>query len=247
MRTLLFCGTLTLAVATPGQAQEARRPVLQTESNVQPTRKQEPVYRTGLQNGQRRAAPAQGKSFSKGTDRIKKASISTNSKRTLRTISPRTAGSDAKAKNQPASTQDAIKRMIGSLAVVLGSFFVLVWFIKRKKTGANHALSEQVIEVLGQMPMNGRQQMQLMRIGSKLLLLYLTPNSAQTLTEITDPLEVERLSAQCRSRSESSISSSFRQVLEQMGNEPASGFLDQHQRTQLEMAGGSSRSFTANA
>ena len=41
--------------------------------------------------------------------------------------------------------------MIGSLAVVLGSFFVLVWFVKRKKAGANPTLSRQVIEVMGLM------------------------------------------------------------------------------------------------
>jgi flagellar biogenesis protein FliO len=58
--------------------------------------------------------------------------------------------------------------------------------------------------------------MQLVRVGNKVLLLAVTANSAETLTEITDPDEIDRLNGICRQNQPGSISASFREILSQL-------------------------------
>lgn len=142
-------------------------------------------------------------------------------------ITPRTKSAPGqKAPIRFGPGQHTIKTVLGSLAVVLGSFFLLAWFLKRNRGGGQQALPKEVIEILGRVPLAGKQQMQLVRVGGKLILLCVSASGAETLTEITDPLEVERLSGACQATQPNSVSSSFRQVLEQFGKEPANGFLD---------------------
>ena len=54
------------------------------------------------------------------------------------------------------------------------------------------------MELLGRAPLAGRQTMQLIRVGNRLLLVALSASGAETLTEITDPVEVEHLAGLCR-------------------------------------------------
>ena len=68
-----------------------------------------------------------------------------------------------------------------------------------------------------------RHQLQLIRLGRRLLLVSVTPDHAETLTEITDPDEVNHLTSLCRQQQPGSISDSFRQVLHQLGHRPAHG------------------------
>ena len=113
-----------------------------------------------------------------------------------------------------------------SLAVVLTSFFALTWFLRRAKPSASAKLPEEAVEILGRLPLEGRQQIQLVRFGRKLLLWVVTPNSVQTLSEITDPDDVDQLMEFCEASKRGSLSDSFRQVLNELGNEPTNrGFL----------------------
>jgi hypothetical protein len=84
-------------------------------------------------------------------------------------------------------------------------------------------LPEEVIESLGRAPLIGRQQMQLIRLGRKLILLNVTPHGAEALAEVTDPAEVDRLTGLCQQQRRGSISDSFRQVLSQYGEAPVRG------------------------
>lgn len=59
--------------------------------------------------------------------------------------------------------------------------------------------------------------MVLIRFGSKLLLVSVIQGEARTLSEITDPLEVDQLVGLCESGQAGSISNSFRSVLLQEG------------------------------
>ena len=81
-------------------------------------------------------------------------------------------------------------------------------------------LPKEAVELLGRAPLAARQQAQLVRIGNKLLLVSLTPTTATTLSEITDPTEVEHLIALCRRGQTGSASAAFRQALAQLANEP---------------------------
>ena len=88
--------------------------------------------------------------------------------------------------------------MFGSLAVVLGLFLGLVWFLRRGLPKAARLLSSDVVEVLGRSPLAGRQQMHVIRFGNRLLLVAVSPSGAETLAEISDPAEVDRLAGICQ-------------------------------------------------
>ncbi len=120
----------------------------------------------------------------------------------------------------------SVVTVISSLAVVLGLFFMTAWLMRRTGRGGFASLPEDVFEVLGRAPLNHRQQVHLVRCGTKFLLVSLTPDSAETLTEIDDPDEVTRLAGLCKARQTGSASVAFRQVLHQFAGQPAEpGFI----------------------
>jgi hypothetical protein len=66
----------------------------------------------------------------------------------------------------------------------------------------------------------------LLRVGNKLVLVALTPGGAETLTEVTDPAEVDRLMGLCQQTDRHSTTKAFEQVFQSLSREPAtSGFL----------------------
>ena len=113
----------------------------------------------------------------------------------------------------PAAPGRMLTTVLTSLSVVLGVFLLLVWMARRGRARGRGTLPFDVVETLGRAPLTGRQEMQLVRVGHKLLLLSVTPTSAETLTEITDPDEIDRLSQICQQHSAGSMSDAFREVL----------------------------------
>jgi len=103
----------------------------------------------------------------------------------------------------------------GSLAVVLGIFFLVAWGMRRAAPPGSVMLPGEVFEVLGRAPVASRQQVHLLRCGAKLLLVSVTPEGAETLTEITDPIEVDRLAGLCQQARPNSATAAFRQVFGQ--------------------------------
>jgi flagellar biogenesis protein FliO len=106
----------------------------------------------------------------------------------------------------------------GSTGLVLGIFLLLVWIVKRKTPQSLTRLPNEAFEVLGRAPLSGRQQVHLLRCGNRLLLVSVTPGGAETLTEITDPIEVDRLAGLCRQSQPGSSSAAFKQVFEQLAS-----------------------------
>jgi flagellar biogenesis protein FliO len=124
-----------------------------------------------------------------------------------------------------------------SLAIVITAFFVLVWLSRKAAPKGLASLPSEVVESLGRAQLNSRQQMQLVRLGRKLVLLSVTSTGVETITEVTDLEEVERLCALCQQNRPGSMSETFRQVLSQFGNEPApAGFIGDPAESQLELA-----------
>jgi flagellar biogenesis protein FliO len=124
-----------------------------------------------------------------------------------------------------------------SLCVVLTLFFGLAWLTRRGLPKGMGKLPGEVIEVLGKAPLVKGQELQLIRVGSRLVLICVTPHGAETLTEIVERTEVDRISAICRSNSPASMTAAFNQVLTGVGREPASGFAG-NSRTSSERRGG---------
>jgi flagellar biogenesis protein FliO len=113
-----------------------------------------------------------------------------------------------------------------SLGIVLGLFLVVVWAVRRGLPKGAGMLPSDVIEVLGRAPLVDKQNVHLIRCGSKLLLVCIAPGSVQTLTEITDPDEVERLTGLCQTKR--GPTASFRATLAHFGGkQPVSYFSEQ--------------------
>jgi flagellar biogenesis protein FliO len=96
----------------------------------------------------------------------------------------------------------------------------VVWCSKRFAPAGTAPLPKEAVELLGRAPLAGKQTMQLVRVGNRLLLVALSGAGAQTLTEITDPVEVEHLAGLCQRGRGDSASASFNRVLSQMATEP---------------------------
>ena len=135
-------------------------------------------------------------------------------------LSPRTA-SGTEAQTSVPSGLPSIVTVFGSLGAVLAAFFVLAWLMKRGMPKNMGMLPPEVVEVLGRAPLAQRQFVHLMRCGNKLLLVSVSAAGAETLSEITDPIEVDRLTGICAQRRGDSVTASFRQVLHQFGRSKA--------------------------
>jgi flagellar biogenesis protein FliO len=130
---------------------------------------------------------------------------------------PRSAGP-----HRPGAPRSAqmLWRTGSSVAVVLGLFVLLAWCARRGPWNARRRLPEGVLEILGQVPGPGKQTLQLMRMGNKLLLVAVTAQGLEKLTEIDDPHEVAPLLAACRHDRPGAASAAFRQVLDQLDAQP---------------------------
>jgi flagellar biogenesis protein FliO len=111
---------------------------------------------------------------------------------------------------------------MGSLTIVLGLFLAVMWFVRRTGPKSMLTLPGEVFEVLGRSPLAARQQAQLVRCGNKLLLLCVTAGGTETLTEISDAAEVERLTGLCQQTRPNSATASFRNLFSQFGSDTSS-------------------------
>ncbi|MCA9160687.1 MAG: flagellar biosynthetic protein FliO [Planctomycetales bacterium] len=113
-----------------------------------------------------------------------------------------------------AGTLQMLVSIVSSLLLVVGLFLGVAWCY-RKTLGTTLAggLPKQVVHVIGRTSISARQQMVLVRFGSKLLLVSVIQGEARTLGEITDPLEVDQMLGLCESGQPGSISQSFKSLL----------------------------------
>jgi flagellar biogenesis protein FliO len=115
-----------------------------------------------------------------------------------RAITPR-AGRDAAA-------PDAVRGRAGgswwgslaSLAAVLGMIVLGARLWKKHGPLGRPGLPGEALEVLGRRILDPRQSIYLVRLGSRILVLGATPAGLSTLSEITDPVEVDVLAGLCR-------------------------------------------------
>ncbi|MBI2823488.1 MAG: flagellar biosynthetic protein FliO [Planctomycetia bacterium] len=143
------------------------------------------------------------------------------------------SGGDAKAQRAGTSAERAaaaqpngatqLVGVFGSLAIVLGLFLLVAWVMRRSLPTSSKRLPSEVVEVLGHAPLGHRQQAQLVRLGSKLVLISTAAGGAEPLSEVTDADEVERLTALCRQASPPAAAVTFRQVMRQLGQKRAAG------------------------
>ena len=113
-----------------------------------------------------------------------------------------------------------------ALAVVVGLFLLCAWALRRGARKSVHLLSSDVAHVLGRVPLAARQFAELLHVGNKLVLVSVTSSGAEILTEITDPVEVDRLLGICKQTDGRSSTVEFDEMFRQLTEEPTPyGFL----------------------
>lgn len=100
---------------------------------------------------------------------------------------------------QKANSPD-VRRMLGSLALVVGGYLALVVVLRKFSGGGQKGIPAEVVSVLGNLPYGHKQNLRLVRLGSKLVLLLNGPEGTHPIGEITDPGEVEYLAALCQGK-----------------------------------------------
>lgn len=137
-------------------------------------------------------------------------------------LAPRSESSRQGVERAAAPTPgSALVTVGGGLSAVLGVFLVVVWCTRRFAPPGAGVLPQEAVELLGRAPLTARQQMQLIKVGNKLLLVALSPTGIEPLTEITDATEVEHLLGLCRRGKSNSSTVLFQQTLAQLAKEPA--------------------------
>jgi flagellar biogenesis protein FliO len=133
--------------------------------------------------------------------------------------SARSPDADEAKRPRPLSPTSSLSTGLAALAVVLGVFLAGAWTLRRAVPSAANRLPADVVEVLGRTPLAARQFVHLIRCGNKLLLVHLAPGSAETLAEITDPAEVDRIAGLCQQSHPQSTTANFRQIFQQFARE----------------------------
>lgn len=176
----------------------------------------------GARQDVRRTPPDRGTALaanSKGSTVAGRASESASGEYKPIPLAPPRRDKSVRKDRQPPSAAQSLTTVVSSLSIVLGVFGLVVWMTRKALPNPSSVLPKEAVQLLGRAPLGGRQQMHLVRIGNKLVLLSVTPAGVEPLTEITDPLEVDRLCGLCAASQPGSISATFRDVLNQFGNE----------------------------
>ena len=126
------------------------------------------------------------------------------------------SSSESEDHGKSLGSMPSMATVLGGLATVLGVFLLAAWLMRRTSPQRFTRLPNEAFEVLGRAPLAGRQNVHLLRCGGKLLLVSITPAGTETLTEITDPREVDRLAGLCRQAGPHSSTAAFRQIFEQL-------------------------------
>jgi flagellar biogenesis protein FliO len=111
------------------------------------------------------------------------------------------------------------------LVLVVGLFLLCASLMRRGGPSPTSPLPRDAVAVLGRIPLTPKQFAHLLQVGNKLVLVSITGERTDTITEVTDPMEVDRLLSLCMKGSKQSSSAEFNRVLQQLSREPAHGFL----------------------
>ena len=123
----------------------------------------------------------------------------------------------AEGKRSGSNTLQMLFSVGSSLLIVVGLFLGVAWCYRKTLNTSMGGIPKQVVSVLGRTALAPRQQLILVRFGSKLVLVSLNQGETRTISEITDPIEVDELAGTCESHQPHSLTNSFRTILNQSG------------------------------
>ena len=123
---------------------------------------------------------------------------------------PDTAKSEGRSPSLP---QGPWAKTASSLVIVIGVFLLLVTVLRYPAKHRPGALPAEAAEMLGIVRLTGKQQLHLVRLGSKLLLLNLSGGRVEKVAELADPQEVRQLVATCQPDRAGVVSETVREML----------------------------------
>lgn len=122
---------------------------------------------------------------------------------------PATAA-EPSSRSLPAST--SVWGSLIGLAVVVGVMLVASRWLRVHGPASLRGLPNEAVEALGQRVLSRGIAVHLVRCGSRMLVLGVGPDGVRTLSEITDPVEVDLLAGACRRRDETAGVNTFAQM-----------------------------------
>ena len=113
---------------------------------------------------------------------------------------------------------------LGSLCLVLGTFFVFVLLLKKVGPKNGGSLPKEALENVGRYALNPKLQLNLIRLGNRLILVAITPDGAvETISEIDSKDEVTQILGMCRKLDPNGSQTQFREVLHELEQEKTPG------------------------
>ena len=142
----------------------------------------------------------------------------------------RASASQPSAEKGDADASDTLAQPVitvtSSLAVVLGLFAALVWISRKfgSHTVKGGAIPREVLQSLGTTPIDAKTRVTMLRCGNRILIVAQTATGIHPLSEVTDPEEVQHLTATCLG----DANHDFKSTLQSIQREPVeSGFVEQ--------------------
>jgi flagellar biosynthetic protein FliO len=115
-------------------------------------------------------------------------------------------------------------RTAAALALVVGLIFVARYVLRRLSPAGKTAARGEAIEVLTRASLGTRQQLALVRVGRRLVLVGSSPSGMSPLAELSDPDEVAELVEELRSGGRGGgFAAILKRHADRRGGEPASG------------------------
>ena len=113
--------------------------------------------------------------------------------------------------------------MFASLFLVITTFLIFALLFKKVSPKGTRPLSKELFENLGRAPLTQKFQLHLLRLGNRLILVSVTPDGVQPITEISDPDEVVQLLGLCRRLDANSSTQNFKKMFNALAEEPTEG------------------------
>ena len=107
----------------------------------------------------------------------------------------------------------------GSFLIVVAAFFLLVILFRKVAPQGNRPLPKEAFECLGRHFLTQKQQLQVLRLGNRIVLVSVLPEGVTTLAEITDPDEVVAFLGHFRRLDTNSATEVFRNTIASMSEE----------------------------
>jgi flagellar biogenesis protein FliO len=124
----------------------------------------------------------------------------------------------ARTGQKPRTAADGWWATLGGLAAVLALIYLTARVVRKNVPAAQKTLPAEVVQVLGRKALDYRHTIHLVRFGSRMLMLGTSPEGMRTLSEITDPVEIDYLAGLCRPSEPASVAGSFSQLFQRFQN-----------------------------